>query len=251
MFVNERANSIIEYLRIHKKATIGELAEHLYASESTIRRDLAEMQSVGLIARYHGGAILLDGNGEVSIFARAERDATAKDACAKLAIEKLNGLIQYNTIFIDNSSTCLALAKKLDFSKKTVITNGLQIALALSQKPNIQLILLGGIVNPSTSAITGSLAIRTIEDLNIDLMLSSCAGIKEDGTYELSLETAQLKQVALVNSKHKSLLVTDNKFDVNASYRVSVLTEYDEIITNANDSVIAPYKANGIKIHNA
>ena len=251
MFINERANAIIDYLRIHKKATIGELAEHLYASESTVRRDLAEMQSVGLIARYHGGAILLDGNGEVSIFARAERDAASKDACTELAIKKLDGLIGYNTIFIDNSSTCLALAKKLDFAKKTVITNGLQIALALSQKPSIQLILLGGIVNPSTSAITGSLAIRTLEDLSIDLMLSSCAGIKEDGTYELSLETAQLKQVALVNSKQKALLVTDKKFGADGSYRVSVLGEYDYIITDAADQKIAPYSAAGVKIFNS
>lgn len=251
MFINERANSIIEYLRIHKKATIGELAEHLYASESTIRRDLAEMQSAGLIARYHGGAILVDGNSEVSIFARAERDAEAKDACAELAIEKLDGLIKYNTIFIDNSSTCLAFAKKLDFAKKTIITNGLQIALALSQKPNIELILLGGMVNPNTSAITGSLAIRTLENFSIDLTLSSCASIKDNGTYELSLETAQIKQVALQSSKKRVLLVTDNKFGLDALYRVSTLNEYDFIITNADDKTIAPYSAAGVKIFNS
>lgn len=251
MFINERANAIIEYLRIHKKATIGELAEHLFASESTVRRDLSELQSVGLIARYHGGAILLDGNGEVSIFARAERDAASKDACAELAVTRLNRLISYHTIFIDNSSTCLALAKKLDFAKKTVITNGLQIALALSQKPNIELILLGGVVNPSTSAITGSLAIRTLENMNIDLTLSSCAAINENGSYELSLETAQLKQVALKGSKQKVLLVTDNKFGANASYRVSSPSEYDLIITNADDEIISPYSAAGIKIFNA
>ena len=251
MFINERANSIIEYLRVHKKATISELAEHLYASESTIRRDLAEMQSIGLIARYHGGAILLDGNGEVSIFARAERDSAAKDDCAELAIEKLDGLIKYNTIFIDNSSTCLAFAKKLDFAKKTVITNGLQIALTLSQKPNIELILLGGIVNPNTSAITGSLAIRTLENFSIDLALSSCASIKDSGTYELSLETAQLKQVALANSKQKTLLVTENKFDTDALYRVMTLNDYDSIITNADDNIIASYSTAGVKIYNS
>lgn len=251
MFINERPNSIIEYLRVHKKATISELAEQLFASESTIRRDLTDLQNVGLIARYHGGAVLLDGNGEVSIFARAERDAAAKDACAELAAKKLDKLISYNTIFIDNSSTCLALAKKLDFAQKTVITNGLQVALALSQKPHIELILLGGSVNPSTSAITCSMAIRTLESFRIDLTLSSCAGIKETGSYELSLETAQLKQVALNNSKKKALLVTDNKFDADATYRVSTLNEYDCIITNADNNIISPYSAAGIKIFNS
>lgn len=250
MFINERANAIIEYLRIHKKATISELAEHLYASESTVRRDLAEMQSSGLIARYHGGAILLDGSGEVSIFARAERDATAKEACALNAIEKLDGLIKYNTIFIDNSSTCLALAKKLDFAKKTVITNGLHIALALAQKPHIELILLGGIVNSSTSAITGALSIRTLENLSIDLALTSCAALNLHGSYELSLETAQLKQVALSNSKHKVLIAADNKLDTDAMYRVALITDYDFVITNASDEAVKPYKASGANIYN-
>lgn len=85
MFVNERAYQIMDHLKIHKKATIAELSKALFASESTIRRDLAEMQEQGLIARYHGGAILLEGIGETSIFFRAEKDQEAKDACAAIA----------------------------------------------------------------------------------------------------------------------------------------------------------------------
>lgn len=251
MFVNERASQIIEYLKVHKKATIGELSKALFASESTVRRDLTEMQEAGLVARYHGGAILLEGVGEVSIFARAEKDAESKNRAADIAMKHLTPFGIYNTIFIDNSSTCLALAKKLDFANKTVITNGLQVALALSQKPDIQLIIPGGVVNTSTSAIMGSLTIRTLDMFNIDLMLSSCAGIENDCANELSLETAQLKQTALEKSRHKMLVVTENKFSVSAPHRVLPLISYDTVITDASDQVIKPYKANGIKIFNA
>lgn len=251
MFVNERASQIIEYLKIHKKATIGELAKALFASESTVRRDLTEMQEAGLVARYHGGAILLEGVGEVSIFARAEKDAESKSRCAELAIKHLSPFSAFNTLFIDNSSTCLALAKKLDFANKTVITNGLQVALALSQKPDIQLIIPGGCVNSSTSAIMGSLTIRTLDMFNIDLMLSSCAGIDGVCANELSLETAQLKQVALSKSRYKLLVATENKFSINASHRVQPLDGYDCIITDASDEIILPYKSNGINIINS
>lgn len=251
MFVNERASQIIEYLKVHKKATIGELAKALFASESTVRRDLTEMQEAGLVARYHGGAILLEGVGEVSIFARAEKDAESKNRCADLAIKHLSPFSAFNTIFIDNSSTCLALAKKLDFANKTVITNGLQVALALSQKPDIQLIIPGGVVNASTSAIMGSLTIRALDMFNIDLMLSSCAGIDDCCANELSLETAQLKQVALSKSRYKMLVVTENKFSINSSHRVLPLNQYDTVITDASDELIKQYRAKGVQIYNS
>lgn len=251
MFVNERANQIIEYLKIHKKATIGELAAALFASESTIRRDLTEMQESGLVARYHGGAILLDGVGEVSLFVRAEKDAEEKDECANIAINHFSSMfMNAKTVFIDNSSTCLVLAKKLDFTNKTVITNGLQIALQLSQKPDIQLIMPGGHVHLSTSAITGSLATRTLSDFGIDLMLSSCAGLNATGAYELSLETAQLKQVAANQSKHRVLLATTNKLLTDASYRVNALDAYDFIFTTADDALVKTLATSGANIIN-
>ncbi len=252
MFVNERASQIIEYLKVHKKASIGELAKVLFASESTIRRDLTEMQEQGLIARYHGGAILLDGVNEVSIFVRAEKDSDAKSICAQTAIKHLPPFSNndFNTIFIDNSSTCLVLAKMLDFTNKTIITNGLQVALQLAQKPGIKLIMPGGTVNTNSSAITGSLAIRTLDIFNIDIMLSSCAAIDPHGSYELSLETAQLKQVAMQKSKYRVLVATENKFDATAPYRVDTLDNYDYIITNADDEKISPFKEAGLNIFN-
>lgn len=253
MFENERANQIMEFLRTRNKATISELATALFASESTIRRDLTEMQESGLVARYHGGVILLDGTNEVSLFVRAEQDSAEKDRCADIAIAHgLNGAYaNANTIFIDNSSTCLALARKLDFTNKTIITNGLQIALQLSQKPNIRLIVPGGTVHTSTRAVIGSLAIRMLGDLDIDLMLSSCAGLNERGAFELSLETSQLKQVAIAQSKHKILLATSNKFFTTASYRVNELEAYDCLYTTADNGVTSALAQKKIKIFNA
>lgn len=253
MFVNERAYQIMDHLKIHKKATIAELSKALFASESTIRRDLAEMQEQGLIARYHGGAILLEGIGETSIFFRAEKDQEAKDACAAIAQKHIpppTGPEPVNTLFIDNSSTCLALAKRLDFTNKTVITNGLQVALQLSQKPDIHLIMPGGSVNPSTGAITGSLATRMLDDFGIDLALTSCAAFDGSGAFELSLETALLKQIAAKKSRKKLLVASANKFGVSAPYRVLPLEDYDAVITDADDEAIKPLLDKGICVYN-
>ena len=247
MFVNKRTDSIMEYLKTNKKATIEELGKALYASESTIRRDLAEMQKSGLIARYHGGAMLLEDFGEISLFVRSERDMRDKELCAAIAV---NRLPKFNTVFIDNSSTCLALAKKIDFTNKTVITNGLQIALQLLNKRDIQLIVPCGSVNTSTSAITGSAAEKSLETLNIDLMLASCASVNAESVCELSFETARFKSAAMSRCKRRILIAAKNKFSNDAPYITADPKNYDFIITNADDKTISPLTERGVTVFN-
>ena len=58
MALTERQNEILKRLKENKTAGVNELAEELYVSEATIRRDLNEMKNMGLIERSHGGAIL-------------------------------------------------------------------------------------------------------------------------------------------------------------------------------------------------
>ncbi len=252
MLFNSRAEQITEYLKTHKKATVEELAKALFASESTVRRELTEMQDAGLIARYRGGAILLDGTGEIALSVRAEKDTLDKEVCAETVLRHLSdsAFADAHTVFIDNSSTCLALAKKLDFSNKTVITNGLHIAMQLAQKPDIRLIMPGGTVNINTGALIGSLAVRTLIDFNIDVSFTSCAGVNGNGAYELSIETAQLKQTALQQSKSNILVAAQNKFSCNAPYRVRELEFYDSIFTTASDEIVLPLIDNGIRIFN-
>ena len=216
MFVNERFKLISEYLKEHKKASVEELAEFLYVSTATVRRDLLEMQKMGMVARTHGGALYIENSDEVSIFVRLEKNAKEKEMAASVS---LGNLPPFQTVFIDNSSTCLALAERMNLAHKTVITNGLQIALKLSQKENVHLIMPAGEVHFNTNSVSGSLTCNLLRSFNIDLMLSSCAAIDERGSYEFSLDTIQLKQVALEQSQRRILVVDNNKFFQNAPYR--------------------------------
>ncbi|MCQ3035901.1 MAG: DeoR family transcriptional regulator, partial [Bacilli bacterium] len=58
MLENERQIKIIEILEKEKKVTVNDLVKTLFVSPATIRRDLSEMASRGLLKRIHGGAIL-------------------------------------------------------------------------------------------------------------------------------------------------------------------------------------------------
>ena len=134
MALNERQDGILGIIKEQKRVTVEELASIFFVSEATIRRDLTEMKAMGLVERSHGGAFLPENSEEVSLFYRMERNAGEKERAATKALPHIP---PFKSVFIDSSSTALALAEKMDFSYKTVVTNNLQTAIQLSKRPNV------------------------------------------------------------------------------------------------------------------
>ncbi|MBQ8295385.1 MAG: DeoR/GlpR transcriptional regulator [Clostridia bacterium] len=229
MALTERQNEILKILKDHKKADVSTLAKDLYVSEATIRRDLAEMQSMGLIERSHGGALLPENAEEISLFFRMEKNANEKERAATKALLHIPS---FKSVFIDSSSTALALAERLDLNFKTVVTNSLPTALQLSKKPNLNLILLGGSVHFNTNSATGSWTTRQLEDFSLDLMIASCAAVIDGGAYERSLDQKEIKRVAFQRCKKRVLLIDHTKFGAYGTYRMCTLDEYDLVVTD-------------------
>ena len=230
MALTERQNEILKRLKENKTAVVSQLASDLFVSEATIRRDLAEMKSMGLIERSHGGALLPENAEEISIFFRMEKNASEKERAATKALPHIPPV---KSVFIDSSSTALALAERIDLSFKTVVTNNLQTAIQLSKKPNINLILLGGNVHFNTNSATGSWTARQLADFSFDLMISSCAAILGSEVFERSLEQKEIKRVAFEHCKKRILLIDHTKFNAQGTYRLSALKDYDLIVTDA------------------
>lgn len=232
----ERTQEILNYLRSHKHASVDELASELYVSTATIRRDLTRMQSAGLLERSHGGATLKETANEALFALRSIRNANEKLHTASLALRHLPS---FNTIFIDDSSTCLFLAEKIDFTNKTVVTNSLQLAMYLLKCHNAHVLLPGGDVTLSGKyAVTGSYAVRTIESMRFDLMIGSCAALDQKNTYERSMEAATLKRTAFEQSDVRMLLADSTKIGTSFGFSVARLHEYDKIFTNAKHNLL-------------
>lgn len=62
MLSDARHTQIVKYLEAHHSASVQDLARDLYASPSTIRRDLSELEALGFLRRVHGGAVLTTGS---------------------------------------------------------------------------------------------------------------------------------------------------------------------------------------------
>lgn len=229
MALNERQNEILRILKEKKKVSVNELSKLFYVSEATIRRDLVEMNGMGLVERSHGGALLPENSEEISIFFRMEKNAQEKERAATKALPYIP---PFKSVFIDSSSTALALAERMDFSHKTVVTNNLQTAIQLSKKPNVTLVMLGGMVQYNTISATGSWTARQLEDFKFDLMISSCAAVIDGYAYERSLDQKEIKLAAFERAEKHILLIDSTKFGAHGAYRLMSLEAYDFVATD-------------------
>ena len=126
MLAEERFGQILDLLSKQRTATVQELCEALGTSESTIRRDLTELDRLGKLNKVHGGATLPD-----SRFQAEEPSMQAKETLAvpqKRAIAAAAAALIHaeDFVFIDAGSTTLELVRVLEGEalQANYVTNG-------------------------------------------------------------------------------------------------------------------------------
>ncbi len=228
MLSNTRQDKILSYLKQHVSATVKELAAALYVSDATIRRDLIEMQTLGLLKRSHGGAVLLEAADEISIFVRMTENAKEKELAAGKALRFIPS--DFKTVFLDSSSTVLALAQRMNLTDKTVITNSLEALVQLSKMRGVNLIVPGGNISPTGNSIMGSWTNTLLSDFHFDLMLTSCAAVIGRGAYETSVDQREVKRTVFDRSDCRILICGHSKFDQPGSYLFKDLSSFDKVV---------------------
>lgn len=106
MFRQERQERILQYINIHKRVTVKELAKIFKTSVVTIRSDITELDNNGLVVRMHGGAIAITDryNLEIPSKNKARQNTAAKRSIGQLAA----GLVEENDIVILDSAAVQA-----------------------------------------------------------------------------------------------------------------------------------------------
>ena len=136
MLAEERFGQILNLLSKQRTATVQELCEALGTSESTIRRDLTELDRLGKLNKVHGGATLPDSRflaDEPTMEAKESQAVEQKRSIAQAAAKLINA---DDFVFIDAGSTTLELVRALagDALKASYVTNGVAHARALARK---------------------------------------------------------------------------------------------------------------------
>jgi DeoR family transcriptional regulator, fructose operon transcriptional repressor len=210
---------------------IPELAETLGVSEMTIRRDLEMLEDSGHLERTFGGAIVSEQTSfESNYSVRLHTRAAEKQALARYAAS----LIQDgDTVAIDASTTCLALAKELAKRRLTVITNGLDAAVELRHS-QCKVILIGGYLRQVAGSFAGPLALKALEGLRVDHVFFSGKGVLlEDGYLDSDLDEVEVKRVMIASAVHTTALMDSSKFGVHALGRIAPLDAIHLLVTDS------------------
>ncbi len=228
----ERQDKILKIIKEKQNVTTKELQSLVYASSSTIIRDLIKMENQGLIRRTHGGAsIIVAKDTESALVIRVKTNIKEKNRIAKCAIQYIKN---DDVIFIDSSSTVQALVPYLkELHYLTIITNGLNNALLLANDSSASIYFIGGMVSTNSNSAIGSIALNTLEQFNANIAIFSASGIKGNLITEHSIEQANVKKAMMKQAKTKILLCDSSKFNIIHLAKISSFESIDYFITDA------------------
>ena len=230
MYELERQNLIIEILRKNKSISVAKLADLLYVSQPTVRRDLTILEEQGTVVRTHGGAVLRDTeNREIPLMWRESQNNASK----KIIAERAAGLVSNgNVIFMDASSTVSYLIPHLEKLKDIiVVTNSPKTSMRLGEA-GIKNYCTGGLMLMHSVAYVGNEAERFVSNINADILFFSSRGYTDEVITDSWVEEALVRQVRKKNAAKSYYLADGSKKGNKYMYNICYTDSVDGIITD-------------------
>lgn len=209
MLTPERHQLILALLKQKDVVRLQEFIDATGASESTVRRDLSDLEEQKLLKRVHGGAASVQNKiEEPTILEKSIKHEKEKHAIAKYAASLVK---EGDSLFIDAGTTTRQMVAYLP-QRIVAVTNGVDIGLALIHR-GIKTILLGGELKQSTLSLVGRDTVSAISHYRFDKCFLGMNGIDQiHGLTTPDPDEAYVKQLALAFSDERFVLVDSNKF---------------------------------------
>jgi len=248
--ITDRHEYILRKLKENNKVSIADLCEEMDVSNVTIRKDLKVLEDKNLLFRIKGGASMNNPYAiDQPILVKETINSDEKNRIARAAVE----IIENNdSILISSGTTAYAVARHLSPAHRlTVITPALKVALELCNKPNIEVLQLGGLIRQHSSSVAGQYAMRILDDVSCGIFFLGVDGIDlEFGITISNLIEATLNQKMLQTSQKVVVIADSTKFGRRGLGKVCNLEDVDYIITDKGTSrkYITALEEAGIKM---
>ncbi len=230
MLTEERYQHILTKVEENDIVTINELLQPLKASESTIRRDLQNLENQGLLTRIHGGAKKRQRlNFEATMDEKQQRFHAEKIAIARAAAQLIT---KEDVIYLDAGTTTVEMIPFIPTNLSVkVVTNSVKHASLLVDQA-IDTIILGGTIKLATNATLGQETIQQLKQFRFSKAFMGMNGAHlEAGFTTPDPEEAVVKKLAMSQSQTAFVLLDHSKFQQTTFTQVAPL-EAAEIITN-------------------
>jgi len=231
---------------------VQDLAKRTNVHESTIRRDLDELEAQGLVRRIHGGAILeIQSQIEPPFELRQISHEEEKDLVGRAAAELVK---DGEVIFIDGGTTTQFIVPYLlDRQNLTVVTCGLNIACALASSRDISTIVVGGELHVESQSFAGPLTLEALEIYGIrcDLAFIGTGGVSaKHGVTNRILDRIPLKRKAMEISHQAAVVADGSKIGVVTLGLVAPIESVHHLVTDksAPERELEEIAARGVEI---
>lgn len=181
---HERLNALLELLGERGRLDVAEAATSLEVSVATMRRDMDALAEQQLLKRTRGGAVLSSVAYDLPIRYRHGHQAAQKAAVAEAAAGMAGpgdvvGLSGGTT----TTEIARALATRPEFAEPgpeprlTIVTNSLNIANELAVRPQIKIVVTGGVAHSRSFELTGPYSDMVLRQLTLDVAFIGVNGI--------------------------------------------------------------------------
>jgi len=235
LMTQQRRARIVATVQRLGSVRVGELAGRFGVSEVTIRNDLVVLEREGQLVRDRGGAIAKESGRYVTTLLRVdERSALNHDAKRRIAAAAAGRVSPGDTVLLDAGTTVVEIAPHLaGRTPLTVVTNALNVVLALNRMPDVRLLCLGGTFHGESGSTVGPIAEQALGELTVQkLFLGAQALDLEHGLTDSTVEIAQVKRAMLRAARQVILLADASKWGRAGLIKVAPLSEVDTIITD-------------------
>ena len=237
----ERQRMILSHLGKNGNVSVIDLCNMFNVSEMTIRRDLTNLQSQGLLKRTYGGAIPtepaffeISQRAKLSMFIEEKKQIGVY--CADLVKDG-------DVVFLDSGTTTLQIAKALKGRPITILTNDLNIASELLDCHTMTMFIVGGELNRENNNLLGSKAIGFFDDIRGDVLFLAVEGVDENAGFTVpDLDEVPIKR-RMMGSVDKVYVVSDHsKLGRNSMGIIAPIDGVTALITDsgASEDILRP-----------
>jgi len=232
MMAEERRMKILHTIRTEGRAKVNDLVRRFKTSAVTIRSDLNELDSRGLIQRSHGGAVIQNTIfRESPLEERSSSQSLEKQRIGALAATLIH---EGETVILDSGTTTLEIARNLREARNIqVLTNGLNIATELLGARSVQTIVMGGTLRNDSASVVGRATEDMLEQFSADKLFLCGAGCDPDfGVSGTNLDETMANRAMLRAAREIIVVADSSKFTRRSMSLIATFAEVDIVLSD-------------------
>lgn len=208
-----RLTAILDLLAVRGDVAVEELAERFDASAATIRRDLDSLSERRLLTRTHGGAVAESVAYELPIRYKSHQRTSQKERIAQAAAALVSpGSVVGLSGGTTTTAIATALAAREDLAERglTVVTNAVNIAAQLATRPDIKVVVTGGVIHSRSYELVGPFVEQLLAGVTLDIAFIGVNAISADGGASTHDEREAAVNRMMASRARRAICVADS-----------------------------------------